>query len=39
MKNTLEGISRLSYIEAHISELDHRIMEITQSEQQKEKKI
>ena len=36
MKNTLEGITKLRYIEAHFSELEDRIMEITQSEQQKE---
>ena len=40
MKNTLEGInSRLGYIEEHISDLKDRIIEITQSEQQKEKQI
>ena len=36
-KNTLEGIiSRLSNTEEHISDLEDRIMEITQIENQKE---
>ena len=40
MKNTLEGInSRLGDTEEHISNLENRIMEITQSEQQKGKQI
>ena len=41
MKNTLEGInSRLTgHTEGGISDLEDRIMEITQSEQQKEKQI
>ena len=39
MKNTLEGInSRLGGTE-HISDLENKIIEITQSEQQKEKQI
>ena len=38
MKNRLEGInSRLSDTEECISDLEDRIMEITQTEQQKEK--
>ena len=40
MKNVLEGInSRLGDTEEHIHDLDDRIMEITHSEQQKEKQI
>ena len=40
MKNTLKEInSRLGYTEEHISDLEDRIIEITQSEQQKEKQI
>ena len=40
MKNTLKGInSRLGDIEESISDLKDRIMEITQSEQPKEKQI
>ena len=40
MKNTLEGIKdRLGNTEECISDLKDRIMEITQSEQQKEKKL
>ena len=40
MKNTLEEInSRLGYTEEHISDLEDRIIEITQSELQKEKQI
>ena len=40
MKSTLEGInSRLGDMEECISDLEDRIMEITQSAQQKEKKI
>ena len=38
MKNT-EGINRLVVTEKHISNLENRIMEITQLEQQKEKQI
>ena len=38
MKNTLEEIkSRYGDIQEHISDLEDRIMEITQSEHQKEK--
>ena len=40
MKNTLEGIKdRLGNMEECISDLKDRIMEITQSEQQKENKL
>ena len=40
MKNTLEGMkSRLGDTGEGISDLEDRIMEITQSEQQKEKQI
>lgn len=40
MKNTLEGInSRLNDAEEQISDLEDRVMEIAQSEQQKEKRI
>ena len=40
IKNTLEGMnSRLSDSEESISDLEDRIMEITQSEQHKEKQI
>ena len=40
MKNTLEGLnSRLDDTEVQISELEDRVVEITQSEQQKEKRI
>ena len=40
MKNTLEGVnSRLGKTEECISDPEDRIMEITQSEQQKEKHI
>ena len=40
MKNTLERMkSRLRDTEEHISDLEDRVMEITQSEQQKEKQI
>ena len=40
MKNTLEEInSRLGDKEEHISELEDKMMEITQSEQQKERQI
>ena len=40
MKNTLEGISsRLGHTEKHISHLEDKIVEITQSEHQKENKI
>ena len=40
MKNTLERMkSRLCDTEEHISDLEDRVMEITQSEQQKEKQI
>ena len=40
IKNTLEGMnSRLRDTEEEISDLEGRIMEITQSEQQKEKQI
>ena len=40
MKNTLEGInSRLGDTGECISDLEDRIMETTQSEQQKEKQI
>ena len=40
MKNTLEGInSRLGDTEECISDLDDTIMEIIQSEQQKEKQM
>ena len=40
IKNTLEGMnSRQSNTEEHISHLEDRIMETTQSEQQKEKQI
>ena len=40
MKNTLEGInSRLSETEECISDLEDKIMEITQLEEQKEKQI
>ena len=38
MNNTLEGINS-SQIEEHISDLEDRIIEITQSELQKEKQI
>ena len=39
MKNTLEGInSRLNDIEEQISELEDRVVEITATEQKKEKK-
>ena len=40
MKNTLQGMkSRLGDTEKHVSELKDRIMEITQSKQQKENKF
>ena len=40
MKNTLEGMnSRSGDTEEHISDLEERIMKITQSEQQKEKQV
>jgi len=40
MKNTLEGInSRLGDTEENISDLEDRIVEITQTEQQKERRI
>ena len=40
MKNTLEGInSRIGDTKEHISDLEDRIMEITQAECQKEKQI
>ena len=40
MKNTVAGInSRLGDIEQHISDLEDRIIQITQSEQQKEKQM
>lgn len=38
MKNTLEVNSRLGEAEECIHDLDDRVMEITQSKQQKEKK-
>ena len=40
MKSALEGInSRVGDTEEHISDFEDRIMEITQTEQQKEKQI
>ena len=40
MKNTLEGMnSRLGDMEEHISDLEDRIMNITQIEEQKETRI
>ena len=40
MINTVEGInSRLDDTEKHITDLEDRIMKITQKEQQKEKQI
>ena len=40
MKNTMEGINtRLDDTEEHISDLEDRIMDITQSEEQKERQI
>ena len=40
MKNTIEGInSRLEYAEEWTSDLEDKVVEITQSEQQKEKRL
>ena len=40
VKNTVRGMNRrLSDTEKHISDLENRIMDITQSEQEKEKQV
>ena len=39
MKNALEGINNTLGDKEHISNLEDRMMKITQSEQQKEKQI
>ena len=38
MKNTLEGISRITETEEWISDLENRMVEFTAAEQNKEKK-